>query len=335
MRRARKLFTAPDERGAALLSVLLLVAIMSTLAVAILEEVRFAAQRTANSALRDQARWYALGAEELAKTVVLRSFLESRGVTTDTEPWARGVTRFPLDVGYIDGVVSDASNCFNLNAVVVDDGVGRYTLREKGADQLARLLDGARVDAVDPQVVVSALVDWIDADAQPSGAGGAEDFTYAGADVPRHTPNTLVRDETELRGLSGVSADAYAQIRPYVCARPTTAPSRLNVNTLTPAHAPLLAAVYGELLSVEAARAVIEARPRGGYDTIEEFLTQDGLEAFEATDDMLAQLDVKAAYFSYEAQVVIDDAYVAQSGLLHQDPDGLVRVVRRQYGPAS
>ena len=45
----------PDEKGAALLTVLLLVAVMSIIAVSVLDDIRFGVRRTANATGRGQA----------------------------------------------------------------------------------------------------------------------------------------------------------------------------------------------------------------------------------------------------------------------------------------
>ena len=60
------------EEGAALLTVLLLVAVMSALAVAVLDDIRFGLKRTANAETVGQAQWYALGAETVARARLAR-----------------------------------------------------------------------------------------------------------------------------------------------------------------------------------------------------------------------------------------------------------------------
>ena len=57
-----------DREGMALLTVLLLVAVMSVVAVAILDDVRFSVRRAANVEFQSQAQWYAAGAENLPWT---------------------------------------------------------------------------------------------------------------------------------------------------------------------------------------------------------------------------------------------------------------------------
>ena len=54
------------ERGAALLAVLLLVAVMAALSVVALEKLRLATQLAVNNVAAEQAHAYALGAERIA-----------------------------------------------------------------------------------------------------------------------------------------------------------------------------------------------------------------------------------------------------------------------------
>ena len=58
------------REGMALLTVLLLVAVMAVIAVAVLDDVRFSIRRAANAETGSQARWYAAGAEVLARRQV-------------------------------------------------------------------------------------------------------------------------------------------------------------------------------------------------------------------------------------------------------------------------
>src|SRR3546814_2109829 len=54
------------QKGVALLTVLLLVAVMSVLVMGMLDDIRFGLRRTSNAQAMAQAQWYALGAESLA-----------------------------------------------------------------------------------------------------------------------------------------------------------------------------------------------------------------------------------------------------------------------------
>jgi general secretion pathway protein K len=68
-----------DKReGMALLTVLLLVAVMSVVAVAVLDDVRFSVRRATNAETQAQAQWYASGAEALARRQIARLLAAGR-----------------------------------------------------------------------------------------------------------------------------------------------------------------------------------------------------------------------------------------------------------------
>ena len=61
-----------EREGMALLTVLLLVAVMAALSVVMLDDIRFSVRRATNASAMDQAQWYGLGAETLARSQVRR-----------------------------------------------------------------------------------------------------------------------------------------------------------------------------------------------------------------------------------------------------------------------
>ena len=63
--------TKPDkERGTVLLTTLLIMAVMATVAVAIMDDIRFAVKRTINVGDYAQADWYVKGAEDFAESYI-------------------------------------------------------------------------------------------------------------------------------------------------------------------------------------------------------------------------------------------------------------------------
>src|SRR3546814_8005854 len=101
--------------------------------------------------------------------------------------------------------------------------------------------------------------------------GGAEDDTYARAAIPYRTANRFVADASELRAMRGVTPAIYATLRPWICALPTSDLSPINVNTLRPDPAPLIAMLAPEQLPIGDARRPITARPLRGYASVEGF----------------------------------------------------------------
>ena len=60
------------ERGVALLTVLLLVAVMTLLLMAVLDDIRFGLRRAGNAQAVGQAQWHALGTEAMAMAQIRR-----------------------------------------------------------------------------------------------------------------------------------------------------------------------------------------------------------------------------------------------------------------------
>ena len=80
------------QRGMALLSVLLLTAVMTVLAVAMLDDIRFGLRRTGNAHAIAQAQRYALGSEALARQRL--GELQRGGV--DAAQWNGQPLLFPI-----------------------------------------------------------------------------------------------------------------------------------------------------------------------------------------------------------------------------------------------
>src|SRR5690606_33134890 len=107
------------QSGVALLTVLLLVAVMSVLVMSVLDDIRFGLRRASNAQSMAQAQWYALGAETLAMAQIEKLSARDPGRTTLVGDWNDRPLVFPVEHGTISARLSDATTCFNLNSVVM------------------------------------------------------------------------------------------------------------------------------------------------------------------------------------------------------------------------
>ena len=321
-----------DKReGMALLTVLLLVAVMSVIAVAVLDDVRFSVRRTTNAETQAQAQWHASGAEALARRQVAR-LLTAGPARTPLEPeWNGRRLTFPIEGGSISAVVTDGQACFNLNSVV--EGVGEDLIaRPLGTAQFLAL--GRAVGAPDSRMraVADALTDWLDADTTALPLG-AEDGAYAGLATPYRTGGVLLAEVSELRAVKGVDPDLYRRLRPWVCALPTSRLSPLNVNTLSPEQAPLLVMLTDGALTPDNARAVIARRPKQGWPDPAAFWAQPALATIELPAETRDQATVLTRYFNLRVEVDYGDSRAVRTALLHAQPDGAVRTVSQRWTP--
>ena len=229
-----------DEKGAALITVLLLVAVMSVLAVALLDDIRFGIRRGMNAAENGQAQWYALGAEALARSRIAR-LSSGSGHTSLAGNWPGRFVQFPVEEGQVGMRLADGGACFNLNSVV--EGAGEMLRRrDRGAAQFMALLVALEFPPQDAATLAASLVDWMDSDSLRE-SGGAEDEAYATSPAGHRTGATLLAEVSELRAIHGFTDGVYRRLRPYICALPSTDMTMINVNTLPPTSAVLLTAL--------------------------------------------------------------------------------------------
>ena len=322
---------AESERGVALITVLLLIVFMSSVALAITDDIRFAIRRTANIQMTQQARWYAMGAEELARQVVWRSWKASPERTTLNDPWARQAVNFPIDGGSIGGVISDGGNCFNLNSVVSAAPDGRYEERALGMAQYRNLLNALDIDSDAAASLAASLLDWVDTDSVPS-PRGAEDYVYAVMEPSYRTGDTLLAEPSELRAIAGYTETIYRRIRPFVCTQSGPEVSVINVNTLPEVGAPLLVMLAGRELRLDQAMRAIARRPSSGFRSLDDFFEDESFVGLVLDQDVRSQFSLQTRFYNLATQVHFYDAVFSMNSVLEVDHGGQVRVLTRRYG---
>ncbi|HEX5694247.1 MAG TPA: type II secretion system minor pseudopilin GspK, partial [Arenimonas sp.] len=313
------------QAGVALLTVLLLVAVMSVLLVLVLDDIRFGQRRAFNAASQSQAQWYALGAESLAGTRLASLWQRDRQRTTLDGGWNGRSQVFPLDHGLIEATLTDRTHCFNLNAVV--EGAGEMLQRrEAGLRQFRALLEALDVPPPRAETLADTLADWIDSDDQP-GPRGAEDASYLATREPYRSGATLLAEASELRAVQGFDAALYARLRPHVCALPIAAPTPVNLNTLEADDALQVVAMAEGRIDLPTARQAIRRRPPGGWRDVAAFWTLPELAQAIPDDTALAQASLRSRYFTLQARVRHLDAEVVLASLLEIDDTGRVRTL--------
>lgn len=295
----------PRERGAALLSVLLLVAVMAVIAALMLERLNLATRLAANGQAMTQARLYATSTETLAMTRI-KALVDASPERTVDRNGLLG-RDFPLSLprGSVMARVDDAGNCFNLNSLVESDVQGGMRLRLAGLYQLRALMKGLAIPEAEATIISDSIADWIDSDAIPA-PNGAEDDSYQGQPVPYRTARRLIGDVSEIRAVRGMTPQYYERLRPWLCALPAAELSPININTLRPDQALLLTMLAPEALPPERARALLAARPALGWASAGD--------AFRGV--ALTQVQVRSRWFLLTQTVTVDAVSVEEQALI-------------------
>lgn len=317
------------EEGAALLTVLLLVAVISVLAMAALDKLTIATRLAGNMSAMDQSRAYAQAGELVAASRIANIALASPGRTTLAGGWMGKPMPFPIDSGSATVTLRDAGNCFNLNSLVTGEQEGAYVARPSAIVQFEGLMMSIGIARPVARRISLAATDWVDSDTQPL-PGGAEDESYEGY----RTGNTLMADASELRAVAGVTPEVFAALRPWVCALPQTELSPINVNTLTEGQLPLLMMLLPGQLPDASARKLIVERPSDGYSSMVDFWRLPALGGVTPAAEVLGQPQLRTQWFGLDIAIELGGIQFRQSSLLDGRMDG-VKTVRRSFGGNS
>lgn len=322
---------SPRERGAALLAVLLLVAVMGALAASALERLRLSTALATNNAALDQARAFVIGVESLLMLRADDLIAASPERTTLAGGWNGQRRTIPMPGGgTVETTIRDGGNCFNLNSVAEGRDPIALTQRTVGVDQFASLMQLLEVPEAQARQIAEAAGDWVDGNTDRT-RDGAEDQDYARADQGYRVGNTLFADVSELRALAGMTPDIYARIRPWLCALPVAELSGFNVNTLSVDQAPLLSMVAPTQIPLERARRVIADRPAAGWSSQSDFYAHPLLASVLLPFDVQSQPQLRTRWFSLDLTVRLQGAELMETALV----DARIapaRIVARRWG---
>ena len=307
---ARTASPEPRQRGVALITALVVVAIAAGLAVAIAWQTTLDTRRTANLVQGDQAMEYALGAEAWAEQILARSGRQNQGATALSQDWAQELPPLPVEGGQIQGKIEDLQGRFNLNNLVNAAG----QINPAGVTQLQLLLQALNQDPT----LAEAVADWMSSGSVAS-PGGAKDDYYSRLQPAYLTAQSPMSSVSELLLVKGITPQVYAQLAPYVCALPTQAgATTVNLNT---ASGPVIESLDAHI-SADIASQVIGER---GSSVLKSPPAE--LSAFKLTN---AGYD--SHYFLLTVDAVIGSTHVTLYSLLYRGANNGVIAVRRTFG---
>lgn len=262
------------QKGVALLVVLILLVMMSALAAKISQQFCRNLQKTHYQVSQQQLRWAMLAQEKVVKD---RLQTDASGESKPLDP--EGDWHQPLETRGEDytvvSQVEDAQDCFNVNNLLaaekVTQGQNAPAAPEKPRNEqiVEQILTESGLSHTTAEEVYQQLVDYLDGDATTA-KEGAESDAWAGVVPARQPANQMMRAIAEIRQLPAFPAAAYPKVSKLLCALPDTA-SKVDVNTLKPEQAALLAALFPGKITEDDALRLIDSRPETGWENMETF----------------------------------------------------------------
>ena len=286
-----------SQRGIALLTILVMVALATILAATIAKRQTNTSENTGYLMRQDQSLLYAKSAEAFFSELLIQDSDNGSSIDHLQENWAKPMPAFPVEDGFISGRLLDESGKFNLNNLLKADG----SVDDSARRWFEKLLQRVGL----PAELSQAVIDWQDADDETTGAMGAESNYYQGLDPSYLASNTRFHQVEELKLVRGFEGKNYDLIAPYVTALPEA--TKINMNTA----APLLLASIDPKLDVKTLEQELKAKQAEltYFNSVEDLWKLNAFSGIEPQNktDAAAWLDSKSNYFTAQIEVVLSE----------------------------
>jgi len=297
------------ERGVALITALLVVALATVAAVTVASRQELDIRRTSNLLAADQAYAYALGVETWVQVILERDAEESE-IDHLGEDWASIIPPIAVEGGQLVGRIEDLQGRFNLNNLIENGEPSNPHVK-----QFERLLDALSLD----QELATALLDWMDENIESRFPDGAEDDDYLNGEPAYRAANQNLVSISELRLVKGFDAAAVNKLTPHVAVIGTR--TSINVNTAT---IPVLQSLADDLSATDA-ESITEDRAEEGFTGLEEFLQHPALAGREVDQSMLT---LDSSYFLLHGEIEIGNARTRIFSAIHRAEQGSEVLIR-------
>lgn len=263
-----------QQKGVALLVVLILLVMMSALAAKISQQFCRNLQKTHYQVSQQQLRWAMQAQEKVVKDRLQTDASgESKPLSLDGD-WHQPLETRGEDYTVVSQV-EDAQDCLNVNnlftAEAAPQGQSAPAVVEKPRKEqsVEQLLTESGLSQSTAEEVYFQLVDYLDGDSTTA-KEGAESDAWAGVVPARQPANQMMRSIVEIKLLPAFPASAYPKVSKLLCALPDAA-SKVDVNTLQPEQAAVLAAMFPGKLTQDDAVRLLDSRPESGWENMEAF----------------------------------------------------------------
>ena len=296
-RRQTPRLRARRQRGAALLTAMIIVTLIVTLAASMVWQQWRAVQVETAERARVQATWILNGALDWAR-LILREDARSGRPTALTEPWATPLAEARLSTflaadisnaedapdAFLSGVITDAQARFNLTNLITQ---GKPS--QADVEALDRLCQAVGVSSDVGQRIVQGLTN-------------AQAATGSGTSVPLQ-PRTVA----QLAWL-GIDAESIERLTPYVVILPV----RTTVNLNTAPREVIAAAVKG--LDLATAERLVQTRQKNPFKNLQ--AAQDLLPGIAALSPQ--QVGFMSQFFEVRGRLRLDDRVLEQRSLVER-----------------
>lgn len=318
--------TAAKQRGMAIISALLIAAVVAVIAGGMLTRQTVFTRSLEAEQARVQGAWVLNGGIEIGRQL-LWDARQRDPLTRLDQPWSQPITS-NVATRTFDGRLEDEQGKFNLRNLIANERIDDEQLRN--FQRLCELIGvnttlsqriSQRVIAAYPRLLNPGLADKAPAS---SGLNSGRNTSPNAVRKPEAAKRPMLRSVEDLRGVEGVTEALLAKISPFITILPAN--TWLNGNT---ASAQVLAA-YVPGLSIERAQALVAERDGGQWFINRgDFVNRLRLPELELTT---IKVGITSDWFHLRGQARSEQKRVSLDALLRRTEDRLPQVIWSRVG---
>jgi general secretion pathway protein K len=318
------------QRGVALVTAILMVALATILAVKVGFDAYLDYRRASTVYTLDQGYEVAVGAEAWAADVLATDLRNDPTATHLGQTWATPIPGIPIDGGELTGQMEDMQGRFNLNSLLPPDA--NSTQDPQAAERHKAFVDQFKIILALAQLEpewADKIIDWIDMDSVETFPNGAEDTEYGAQTPPYRSANMPITRVSELLALPEFGLERYRKLEPFVSALPPG--TKMNICTAPGIVLDSFSFVRQQQNFSASAQTLAQQRTKNCFPDPETFKNQilgDPKEKTHFTETAGTTSD----FFRSTVTVSIGTNQFTLYSLLKRDPKGQVRAQLRSFG---
>lgn len=282
------------QSGAAIIMVLLIVALATSLAAYMSEQQSLWQRQVESQFSHVQARRLGIAGIDWSRAVLGEDARRANDIDHEQELWAMQLPALPVEGGEVIGIIKDRQGLFNLN------NLARNNVRSQpDIEQFQRLLEILRL----PTELASDVADFI----LPQ--NDTENVYYLGLAHPYRASKQQLTELGELALIRGFDKKTIVILQDFVTVLPDFTP--INVNFASPE---VLAAVLKNMTLADA-RMMVQQRKGNPFKTVQDFSGRlpKGNISIPANS-----ISVTSNYFLVTGRANLGEAQVTTQALLHR-----------------
>ncbi|RLA08669.1 MAG: hypothetical protein DRQ51_01560 [Gammaproteobacteria bacterium] len=305
-----------QQNGVALLTVLLISAIISAISIKMIADRQKQTLKTINRLTFQQAQQYAEGATALAY-IILKKDHELNKTDSKEDIWAQTKNMaYPLpNDGYFTGDFDDLSGKINLNSLVDSNN--------KTNPYIFTALNLLFAELEINKNIIQAIRDRIDKDSEVAGIGGAESDYYLGLETPYKNSNQPMIHISELLLVRGIDQQIFEKMIDFVTVLPGDTLININTTKIEVLHSML------SMLKKEDVQTIYDEIQEEPYKNIN---TLKNHSLLKNKNPQMKYFSVKSNYFKVKFVIFLQKINLKFILVLHRANNGKIKTISKSIG---